>query len=129
MFWPTLLLACASFGVAFTAELLDPTLYEIALWSAVAVVGLFWLIPLLSFLAASLSLDGNSLSIRSGFLGLRKRVLPLAELSSIEIQKGAVFSGKRISIFTVDGSEILIRGYARTKLLAAEIEALAKTAI
>lgn len=129
MFWPTLILAATSFGVAFSAELLDPTLYEIALWSAVVVVGLFWLLPLLSFLAASLRLDSNSLSIRSGFLGLRKQVLPLAELSSIEIQKGGVFSGKRISIFSVDGSEVLIRGYARTKLLAAEIEALAKIAI
>jgi hypothetical protein len=53
----------------------------------------------------------------------------LADLSSIEIQKSGALAGKVISILSVDGTEFRVEGYARTKLLAAEIEALAKVAI
>lgn len=126
MFWPTLLLAATSFGLAFGAETLAPELYEIALWSGAALGGMFWLLPLLSFLAASLRIDANRIVYRYGFLGLRVRELDLAELSSIEIQKAGFLAGKQISILKVDGTEFLIRGYARAKLLAAEIENLAR---
>lgn len=126
MFWPTVLLGATSFGLAFGAETLAPELYEIALWAAVAIVSLFWLLPLLSFLAASLRIHDNRIIYRFGFLGLRVRQLDLSELSSIEIQNAGFLAGKQISILTVDGTEFLIRGYARTKLLAAEIENLAR---
>lgn len=128
MFWPTVTLAAISFGLAFSVELVDPATYELALWVGAALAGLFWLLPYLNFLAASIRLDGNRLTIRSGFLGLRKQALDLMELSSIEVQSGRVFSGKQISILTIDGSELVIKGYARTKLLALEIEALARLA-
>lgn len=126
MFWPTLLLGVTSFGLAFGAESLAPELYEISLWAGVGLVALFWLLPLLSFFAASLTIDANRIVYRYGFLGLRVRQLDLSELSSIEIQKAGFLAGKQISILTLDGTEFLIRGYARTKLLAAEIENLAR---
>ena len=126
MFWPTVFLGAISFGLAFGSETLAPEIYEIALWAAASAAGLFWLLPLVSYLAASLSIYSNRIIYRSGFLGLRVRELDLTELSSIKIQRAGFLAGKQISILTIDGAEFLIRGYARTKLLAAEIENLAR---
>ena len=89
---------------------------------------LFWLIPLLSYLASYLELTSERLIFRSGFLGFRKRQLLLSELSSIEIQKEGRLGRQVISILSVDGTEYRIGGYAKNKHLAAEIEAWAKAA-
>lgn len=128
LFAPTLLLFGVSFGLSFTAEQLSAPDYQIALIVGAVLVGLFWALPLFSYLLSHLELTNSRLTIRSGFLGLRKRQLSLAELASLEIQKPKALAGKLISIFTVHGEEFVVRGYARTKLLAAEIEALAKAA-
>ncbi|CAB4637338.1 unannotated protein [freshwater metagenome] len=93
------------------------------------IVVLFWFFPLLSYLACYLELTSARLVYRFGFLGLRKRQLPLSELSSIEIQKESALGGQVISILSVDGREFRVGGYAKTKHLAAEIEAWAKVAI
>lgn len=128
MFFPTLVLAGVSFALAFVADQFSPSDYEIALILGAVAIGLLWALPLLSYLLSYLLLTERQLTIRSGFLGLRKRQLLLSELSSIEIQKPKALAGKLISILTVHGDEFQVRGYARTKLLAAEIEALAKAA-
>jgi membrane protein YdbS with pleckstrin-like domain len=128
MFLPTLLLAAVSFGLAFVADQFSEADYEMALISGAVVVGAFWALPLASYLLSYLKLTDQQLTIRAGFLGLRKRQLPLSELSSIEIQRPKPLAGKVISILTVHGDEFQVRGYARTKLLAAEIEALARVA-
>jgi hypothetical protein len=88
----------------------------------------FWVFPLLSYLGSYLELTNQRLVYRFGFLGFRKRQLMLSELSSLELQKDGL-AGKTISILSVDGSELFIRGYARPKHLAAEIEALAKATV
>jgi hypothetical protein len=75
-----------------------------------------------------LELTNQRLVYSSGFLGFRKKQLQLSELSSLELQKDGVGS-KAISILSVEGQELVIRGYARPKYLAAEIEALAKVAV
>jgi hypothetical protein len=129
LFLPTLSLALVSFGLAFVADLFSAADYEIALMAGAVVAILFWAFPLLSYLGSYLELTNERLIYRFGFLGFRKRQLPLSELASLEIQKSAGLQGQAISILSVDGSEIVVRGYARTKYLAAEIEALAKLTV
>jgi hypothetical protein len=129
LFVPTLVLAAVSFALAFVVEQISPIDYNYALIAGGVIVVLFWLFPLLSYLACSLKLTSHRLVYRFGFLGLRKRQLLLSELSSIEIQKGRGMGRQVISILSVDGSEFRVEGYAKTKHLAAEIEAWAKVAI
>jgi hypothetical protein len=129
LFVPTLVLAAVSFALAFVVEQISPIDYNYALIAGGVLVVLFWLFPLLSYLACSLKLTSQRLVYRFGFLGIRKRQLLLSELSSIEIQKGRGMGRQVISILSVDGSEFRVEGYAKTKHLAAEIEAWAKVAI
>ena len=129
LFVPTLVLATVSFALAFVAEQFSPIDYNYALIAGGVIVVLFWFFPLLNYLACYLELTSARLVYRFGFLGLRKRQLQLSELSSIEIQKESALGGQVISILSVDGREFRIGGYAKTKHLAAEIEAWAKVAI
>ena len=129
LFVPTLVLAAVSFALAFIVEQISPIDYNYALIAGGVIVVLFWLFPLLSYLACYLELTSARLVYRFGFLGLRKRQLQLSELSSIEIQKESALGGQVISILSVDGREFRVGGYAKTKHLAAEIEAWAKVAI
>ncbi len=129
LFVPTLVLATVSFALAFIVEQISATDYSYALIAGGAIVLLFWFFPLLSYLASYLELTSARLTYRFGFLGLRKRQLRLSELSSIEIQKESALGGQVISILSVDGNEFRVGGYAKTKHLAAEIEAWAKVAI
>lgn len=128
LFLPTLALAAVSFALAFIVEQVSASDYNLALIAAASIVVLFWVLPLLSYLFSYLELTSASLAYRFGFLGLRKRTLPLVELSSIEIQKEGRLGAQVISILSVHGSEIRVGGYAKTKHLAAEIEAWAKAA-
>lgn len=128
LFTPTLILAAVSFAQAFAVEQISNTDYQYALIAGGTIVVLFWLIPLLSYLASYLELTSERLIFRSGFLGFRKRQLLLSELSSIEIQKEGRLGRQVISILSVDGTEYRIGGYAKNKHLAAEIEAWAKAA-
>lgn len=128
LFLPTLLLAAASFALSFFAETMAQEIYELLLIGVGVAVLLFWLVPLMNFLLGYLELTNLRLVYRFGLFGFRKRTIQLLELSSIEIQRTKFLSGKVISILAVDGSEIRVSGYARTKLLAAEIEDLASKA-
>lgn len=128
LFTPTLVLAAVSFAQAFAVEQISNTDYQYALIAGGTIVVLFWLIPLLSYLASYLELTSERIIFRSGFLGFRKRQLLLSELSSIEIQKEGRLGRQVISILSVDGTEYRIGGYAKNKHLAAEIEAWAKAA-
>ena len=129
LFIPTLILAAVSFALAFVVEQISPIDYSYALIAGGVIVVLFWFFPLLSYLGSYLELTSARLVYRFGFLGLRKRQLELSELSSIEIQKEGSLGGQVISILSVDGEEFRVGGYAKTKHLAAEIEAWAKVAI
>jgi hypothetical protein len=129
LFVPTLVLAVVSFALAFVVEQISAIDYHYALIAGGVIVVLFWFFPLLSYLACYLELTSERLVYRFGFLGLRKRQLQLSELSSIEIQKESALGGQVISILSVDGREFRVGGYAKTKHLAAEIEAWAKVAI
>ena len=129
LFVPTLVLAAVSFALAFVVEQISAIDYNYALIAGAVIVVLFWFFPLLSYLACYLELTSARLIYRFGFLGLRKRQLQLSELSSIEIQKESALGGQVISILSVDGREFRVGGYAKTKHLAAEIEAWAKVAI
>jgi hypothetical protein len=129
LFVPTLVLAAVSFALAFVVEQISAIDYNYALIAGGVIVVLFWFFPLLNYLACYLELTSARLVYRFGFLGLRKRQLQLSELSSIEIQKESALGGQVISILSVDGSEFRIGGYAKTKHLAAEIEAWAKVTI
>lgn len=126
---PTVALALVSFALAFVADQFSPADYEIALMAGALVAVLFWAFPMLSYLGSYLELTDQRIIYRSGFLGFRKRQLPLTELSSLELQKSGRLGGQEISILSVDGSELVIRGYAKAKYLAAEIEALAKATV
>ena len=128
LFTPTLVLAAVSFSLAFIVEQISATDYNYALIAGATIVVLFWVFPLLSYLASYLELTSTRLVYRFGFLGLRKRKLLLSELSSIEIQKEGRLGRQVISILTVDGNELRVGGYAKNKHLAAEIEAWAKAA-
>ena len=123
LFVPTLVLAASLFSLMYFSELIAPELYEIVFWAAIAVAALFWLIPVLNWLAASLVVTDQRLVHRSGLFGLRKKVMNLSELSSIAVQRPKPLRGKVISLMKVDGQELSVSGYSRTKLLAATIEA------
>ena len=123
LFVPTMALAASLFSLMYFSELLSPELYQIVFWSAIVFAGLFWLIPLLNWLGSSLVITDQRVINRSGFFGLRRRVLQLSELSSIAVQRPKPLRGKVISLIKVDGQEITVGGYSRTKLLAATIEA------
>jgi len=128
LFFPTLVLASVSFALAFIVEQVSAIDYNYALIAGAVIVVLFWVFPMLSYLLSYLQLTSQWLVYRFGFMGLRKRKLPLTELSSIEIQKDGRLGSQVISILSVDGSEFRVGGYAKTKHLAAEIEAWAKAA-
>ena len=123
MLLPTLVLAGSSFSVMYFSELVSPEVYQIVLWAALAASLVFWLLPLLNWLAASLVVTDQRVIHRSGVLGLRKRVLQLNELSSIALERPKPLRGKVISMLKVDGQELTVSGYSRSKLLAAAIEA------
>jgi uncharacterized membrane protein YdbT with pleckstrin-like domain len=123
LLFPTLVLAASSFSVIFFFELVSPDLYQIGLWAVIAAVSLFWLLPLLNWLAASLVITDQRLIHRSGLFGLRKKVLNLSELSSISVQRPKPLRAKAISLVKVDGQVITVSGYSRPKQLAAAIEA------
>jgi hypothetical protein len=123
LFLPTLVLAASLFSLMYFSELLAPELYQILFWVAISVSALFWLLPVLNWLTASLVLTDQRLIHRSGPFGLRKKTLNLSELSSITVQRPKPLRGKVISLFQVDGQELSVSGYSRTKLLAATIEA------
>jgi uncharacterized membrane protein YdbT with pleckstrin-like domain len=123
LLFPTLVLAASSFSVIFFFELVSPDLYQIGLWVVIVAVSLFWLLPLLNWLAASLLITDQRLIHRSGLFGLRKKVLNLSELSSISVQRPKPLRAKAISLVKVDGQVITVSGYSRPKQLAAAIEA------
>ena len=123
LLFPTLVLAASSFSVIYFSEMISPDLYQIVLWVIVAAVSLFWLVPLLNWLAASLVITDQRLIHRSGLFGLRKKVLNLSELSSIAVQRPKPLRAKAISLVRVDGQVITVSGYSRPKQLAAAIEA------
>lgn len=123
LLFPTLVLAASSFSVIYFFELVAPDLYQIVLWAAIAAVSLFWLVPLLNWLAASLVITDQRIIHRSGLFGLRKKVLDLSELSSIAVQRPKPLRAKAISLVKVDGQVITVSGYSRPKQLAAAIEA------
>jgi hypothetical protein len=127
MFLPSLVLFAVSFGLVFSSDMVLPFDFEIALIAGAIVVFLFWLIPLLSYLFSFLELTDSKISYRFGLLGFRKRQLQLAEVSLIELQKAGSFGSKQILISSSEGGQLLIRGYARGKYLAAEIESLVKS--
>lgn len=128
LFTPTLVLAVVSFALAFIVEQISATDYNYAVIAGATIVVLFWVFPVLSYLASYLELTSTRLVYRFGFLGIRKRKLLLSELSSIEIQKEGRLGRQVISILSVDGNEFRVGGYAKNKHLAAEIEAWAKAA-
>lgn len=119
---PTLVLAASSFSVVYFSELIAPELYQIVVWVALGAVSLFWLLPVLNWYAASVVVTDQRLINRSGLLGLRKKVLQLSEISSIAVLRPKPLGGRVISIVKVDGQELTVSGYSRTKLLAAAIE-------
>ncbi len=123
LLFPTLVLAASCFSVIYFFELVAPDLYQIVLWAAIAAVSLFWLVPLLNWLAASLVITDQRIIHRSGLFGLRKKVLNLSELSSIAVQRPKPLRAKAISLVKVDGQVITVSGYSRPKQLAAAIEA------
>jgi membrane protein YdbS with pleckstrin-like domain len=120
---PTLVLAVSCFSLMYFSELISPDLYQIVLWVAIAAVSLFWLLPLLNWLSASVLVTDQKLIHRSGLFGLRRRVLHFAELSSISVQRPKPLRAKVVSLVKVDGQQITLSGYSRTKQLAAAIEA------
>jgi hypothetical protein len=107
----------------YFSELLAPELYQIVFWAAIGAISLFWLLPVLNWLASSLLVTDQRVVYRSGLFGLRRKVLPLSELSSIAVARPKPLRAKVISLLNVDGQEITVSGYSRTKLLAAAIEA------
>jgi hypothetical protein len=123
LFVPTLVLAASLFSLMYFSELVSADLYQIVFWSAIVVAALFWLLPLLNWLASSLVVTDQRVINRSGLFGLRRKVLHFSELSSIALQRPNLIRGKVISLLKVDGQEITISGYSRSKLLAATIEA------
>lgn len=123
LLFPTLVLAASSFSVIYFSEMISPDLYQIVLWVVIGAVFLFWLLPLVNWLASSLVITDQRLIHRSGLFGLRKKVLNLSELSSIAVQRPKPLRAKAISLVKVDGQIITVSGYSRPKQLAAAIEA------
>ncbi|MFM7013494.1 MAG: hypothetical protein ACKOXT_00685 [Actinomycetota bacterium] len=128
LFLPTVVLGAAAFLLAFFAESIKLTSPELWYLIASGLVFLFWLLPILSYLFSYLELTTQRLIYRYGFLGFRRTEVYLADLQSIQIQRPGALSGKVLSLLMMDEREIIISGYARTKLLAAEIERLARAA-
>lgn len=120
---PTLVLSASLFSLMYFSELLAAEQYQIVFWAAIALGGLFWLVPLLNWLASSLLITDQRLVHRSGLFGLRKKIMNLSELSSIAVVRPKPLRGKVISLINVNGQELTVSGYSRTKLLAATIEA------
>ena len=126
---PTIILAASVFAVMYFFELVTPELYQIITWTAIGAVSLFWLLPLLNWLASSLVVTDQTIIYRAGLFGLRKKVLQLSELSGIEIQRLKPLRAKVICLLKADGQKMFVSGYSRTKLLAAAIQAEARKAL
>ena len=128
LLWPTLILTVLVFALTFFAPQIPVDFRDVIYIAALTVAVLFWAIPVLNHVFGYLELTNRRLILRSGFLGLRKRQVAMTDISSIEIQKAGAFGGKVISLWLSDESELLISGYARCKLIASEIERVAKAA-
>lgn len=126
LYLPTLLLAAVSFSLSFFQPQLTGDSQQLAFIAAGVIVLVFWLVPVLNFLFSYLELTNERIIYRFGMFGIRRRDIDLGEISSIQILRPSALSGKAISLELTDESEVLLTGYARTKLLAAEIERLAK---
>lgn len=126
LYLPTLLLAAVSFSLSFFQPQLTGDSQQLAFIAAGVIVLVFWLVPVLNFLFSFLELTNERIIYRFGMFGLRRKDIDLGEISSIQILRPSALSGKAISLELTDESEVLLTGYARTKLLAAEIERLAK---
>lgn len=126
LYLPTLLLAAVSFSLSFFQPQLTGDSQQLAFIAAGVIVLVFWLVPVLNFLFSYLELTNERIIYRFGMFGLRRKDIDLGEISSIQILRPSALSGKAISLELTDESEVLLTGYARTKLLAAEIERLAK---
>lgn len=129
LYLPILVLAATCFALAFFADGWVSQNRDLAYISAAVVAGLGWLFPTLSYLFSFVELTSSRIIFRFGFLGLRKREAQLTEISAIEIIRPRALGGRVISLTLVNESELWLSGYARTKLLASEIERLARATL
>ena len=72
LFTPTLVLAAVSFSLAFIFEQISATDYNYAVIAGATIVVLFWVFPLLSYLACYLELTSRDWFIDLGFWVLEK---------------------------------------------------------
>ena len=128
-FNPTLILGLTIFALSYFSEKISSEMLQLSYIAAASFLTIFWLIPLASYLLGYLELTNERIIYRSGFLGLRKKSVELAEVSSIEIVRPRSLRPRVILIRLVDETELNIVGYPKPKLIAAEIERLAKSTL
>jgi hypothetical protein len=128
-FIPTLILGLTIFALSFFSEKTSSELMQLSYVAAAALLTLFWLLPVSSHFLSYLELTNERVIYRTGFMGLRKKSVELAEVSSIEIVRPRPLRPRVILIRRVDESELEIIGFPKPKLIAAEIERLAKSTL
>jgi hypothetical protein len=128
-FIPTLILGLTIFALSYFSEKINSEMLQLSYIAAASLLTLFWLIPMGSYLLGYLELTNERIIYRSGFLGLRKKSVELAEVSSIEIVRPRSLRPRVILIRLVDETELNIIGYPKPKLIASEIERLAKSTL
>ena len=129
IFIPTLILGLTIFALSYLAEKIPAEMLQYSYLSAAVVITLFWVLPVGSYLLGYLEITNERIIYRSGFLGFKKQSMDFTDLSSIEIARPKAFRSKAVLLRRVDETELQITGYSRPKLIAAEIERLAKSTL
>jgi hypothetical protein len=117
------------FALSYFSEKISSEMLQLSFIAAASVLTLFWLIPVAGYFLSYLELTTERVIYRSGFMGLRKTSVELTDVSSIEIVRPRSLRPREVLIRLVDETEFHIIGYPKPKIIAAEIERLAKSTL
>lgn len=117
---PILALALISAATSFFSVYELDTWAFYTLWISAGLAALIaWVIPSLKFVATFVDVTSNGLTVSAGFGANRRQEIAWTEIKSVSAS-----AMRGIVIGLDDESELVLRGYANQKAIAAELQAL-----
>ena len=121
--WPTLILTGCAFALGALGNRLPEAWMLNALLAAVGSIALiFWMFPLIRYVATYLEITSTRLIVRRGVFGQHSFEVNLGDVSGVSL------AGRgRITIKTQSGEEHTVGPISRAKFIASELAKLTKT--
>ncbi len=121
LFLPSVFLFLAAFALSFFSISFTESWQQITLWSICgAVAFFFWLLPVLRFFSTYLEITSTRVKYRSGLMGQNRWEVSLSQIKDVQISRG-----RSISLIIEGQEPFSIRGIAKHKTVAVEIDRLA----